>query len=141
MEDKTMVTYRQNEYLLQLSDGPKTTNELVLSMMITAASAGKIIARLRDHGLVQSEKIRGVRGNVYLHSLTTPYDKMNLMITNGHSQNPIRKEEIFYAAILRNHGLIGQRLTDQFQKVFPGRDTKSITKHVVLKARRAKLCL
>jgi len=129
MEDKTMVTYRQNEYLLQLSDGPKTTNELVLSMMITAASAGKIIARLRDHGLVQSEKIRGVRGNVYLHSLTTPYDKMNLMITNGHSQN------------LRNHGLIGQRLTDQFQKVFPGRDTKSITKHVVLKARRAKLCL
>jgi len=137
------VTKKQNEYLLKLATGPKTTNEIRMEIMVKMATAGKMINKLKDAGLVESTRRHDSRGNVLNHRLVTPYKEMvknGLIITNKTTGTPIREEEILYAAILRNGGLTGRRLTDQFIKVFPRRAKKTIIKHIVTKARLGGLC-
>ena len=136
----TQVTSKQNEYLLELATGPKTTNDLMRSFMISMAAASKILKIIRDAGLIESPHAEGVQGNVRVHSLITPYDEMveNGMIVSTTARS-ITDKEILYAAILRNAGLTGQRLHDQHQKVFPNRAANGI-KGIVLTARKRKLC-
>jgi DNA-binding MarR family transcriptional regulator len=137
-EEPIIVTKKQNEYLLQLATGPKTTNDLMRSIMVSMATAGKIIAKVRDKGLIVSSRIPGTRGKVFEHTLVKPYSKLNIIIRNG-TRNQTTEEEILYAAILRNAGLIGQRLAEQFRKVFPNRKPAAI-KNNVMKARERRLC-
>ena len=134
------VTKKQNEYLLQLKDGPKTTNDLMRSFMISMATASKMLKIIRDAGLIESPHAEGVQGNVRVHSLITPYDEMvgNGMIVSTTARS-ITDKEILYAAILRNAGLTGQRLHDQHQKVFPNRTAGGI-KNIVITARKRRLC-
>jgi len=56
-------------YIEQLEDGPKTTRDLVLSLMVSGDSVGKMMAKLRKEGCVESYRVRGVRGNVWIHGL------------------------------------------------------------------------
>ena len=134
------VTTRQNEYLKELATGPKTTRDLVQSFMVSAASVGKILSILRDKGLVSSSRIAGVHGNIRLHKLTAPYSELSLVVKNLHKNIDITEEEVLYAAKLRNDGLTGQRLTNQYQKEFPHRPHRTIMNVVVQKARKRRLC-
>lgn len=137
-EEPIRVTKKQNEYLLQLKDGPKTTNDLMRDIMVSMATAGKIIAKVRDKGLVVSSRVPGVRGKLFEHTLVRPYNELNIVIQNG-TRNQTPEAEILYAAILRNGGLVGQRLSDQFKKVFPHRVKLKSIKHIVDKARNRGL--
>lgn len=136
------VTKKQNEYLLQLSSGPKTTRDLMLSQMVTMEAAGRMIKKLKKKGLVESTRKYGGRGNILNHRLVTPYpelEKKGIIITNKTAGTPIPEEEILYAAKLRNGGLIGQRLTDKYHKKYPHRKPKAI-KNIVIKAKAERLC-
>ena len=135
------ITPKQNEYLLQLATGPKTTNDLMRSFMISMATASKMLKIIRDAGLIESPHVEGVQGNVCVHSLITPYDEMveNGMIVSTTARSSITDKEILYAAILRNAGMTGQRLHDQHQKVFPNRTAGGI-KNIVITARKRRLC-
>lgn len=135
----TKVTELQNEYLLLLKDGPKTTRELADEVDRSMAAANKIIKKLSNKKLVTIGTKQGGRGLTYLYTLTKPYDEMVLEITANATGNPIPEEEILYAAILRNGILVGQRLTDQYQKLYPHRTRKSIG-NIVGTARRRRLC-
>lgn len=143
-QDPTTVTKTQNEYLLQLATGLKTTRGIALSLKISEPNAGKIIGKLRNKGLVTSSRIPGTRGNTNTHSLVKPYNELNLIVKSDGRNNgpgkPTSDEEIMYAAILRNAGMTGQELTEQFRKVFPDRTRLSIIKNIIIKARRADLC-
>lgn len=136
----TKVTERQNEYLLLLKDGPMTTKELSEGVGSSMAAAAKILKKLNNEKLVATRKMRRGRGRSNLHSLTKPYSEMVLEITANATGIPIMEEEILYAAILRNGELIGQRLTNQFSKLYPHRTSKSIS-NIVMTARRRRLCL
>lgn len=134
------VTPKQNEYLLELATGPKTTQDLMREFMVSMATASKILKNIRDAGLIESPHAEGVQGNVRIHSLITPYDEM---VENGMIVSPtarsITDTEILYAAILRNAGLTGQRLSEQYTKIFPSK-TPGAIKNIVITARKRRLC-
>jgi len=134
------VTPTQNEYLKELATGPKTTRDLVLSFMVSAKSIGKMMSLLRDKGLVTSSRRAGAHGNARIHELTAPYSELNLVVKNRHKNIGITEEEILYAAILRNEGMTGHQLTDQYRKEFPHRRHRTILSVVVTKARNRGLC-
>jgi len=136
------VTEMQNDYLLLLEEGPKTTNDLMRDRMVTMESASRMIRKLKKVGLVKSEKKPGCRGNPQDHSLTMPYKEMveKGLIIKAHTEGlSITEQEVRYAAILRNEGLTGQRLSEQYRKAFPKR-TKGAIKNIVQKARKQGLC-
>jgi hypothetical protein len=147
MTEQIEVTPRMDEYLKQLAKaGPQTTRDFTLMLMISTGSAAKMLKKLREAKLVCSQKLKGAIGNVHIHELTAPYADLNIIVTTGgHGQGnsihlQIKEEEILYAAILRNAGLLGQRLSAQFNKVYPDRSHKCVLKQIVPEARDAKLC-
>jgi hypothetical protein len=114
--------------------------------MVSVTSSSKMLKKLRESKLVRSQKLKGAAGNVHIHELTAPYTDLNIIVTTGgHGQGnsihlQIKKEEILYAAILRNAGLLGQRLATQFNKKYPERSKKCVLKQIVPAARGEKLC-
>ena len=134
------VTKKQNEYLLLLDKEQRTTNELMREIMVSMTSVGKMIKKLKEKNLVESVRKPESRGNTYTHRLIKPYSELNLVINNKGKGAPVTDAEILYAAILRNEGMTGQRLTKQFNKVFPNRAKSTIIKHIVTIAREARLC-
>jgi len=109
--------------------------------MVSGTNVAKILKKLRDAGLVQSEQKQG-RGNVHIHALTALYYDSRIVvgITRTRTGTGVSEGEIFYAAILRNSKLVGQRLTDQYHKVYPDRSPNSILSTVVGKAKARGLC-
>jgi DNA-binding IscR family transcriptional regulator len=147
MTEQIEVTPRQNEYLKQLAKaGPQTTRDFTLLLMISTGSAAKMLKKLRESKLVCSQKLKGAIGNVHIHELTAPYADLNIIVTTGghgggssvHRQ--AKEEEILYAAILRNAGLLGQRLTNQYRKVYPDRPESCVLKQIVTEAKKRGLC-
>lgn len=142
-EKKIKVTETQNKYLLQLKTGSMTTNDLMLALMVSMGAAGRMIKKLKNAGLIESTRKYGGRGNILNHRLVKPYQKMleeGLIITaNQAKATQIGDSEILYAAILRNAGLTGQRLSGQYKTVFPKRGAGAI-KNIVGKARKQGLC-
>ena len=136
------VTKKQHEYLLQLADGPKTTRDLMLSQMVSINSAGKMIAKLREDGLVQSSKLRGTVGNVHEHELIKSYQELvkDGIEVNRSYNAEIPYAEILYIAILRNGLFTGQELVKQHLKIFPDRKPGGV-RHIVSKARAMRLIL
>lgn len=136
------VTNKQNEYLLQLSSGPKTTRDLMLSQMVSMHSAARMIGNLREGGLVQSSKLRGASGNVLEHELIRSYqdlDKDGIKIVNRRNNSDVPPVEILYVAILRNGFLTGQELINQHLKVFPDRKRGGVS-NIIEKAKAEGLC-
>lgn len=142
-EEQTItVTETQNKYLLQLETGSMTTNDLMRELMVSMGAAGRMIKKLKNAGLIESTRKYGGRGNILNHRLVKPYQKMieeGLIIKANNTGIPINEQEILYAAILRNAGLTGQRLSGQYQKIFPERGRGAI-KNIVGKARKQELC-
>ena len=131
------VTPKQNEYLLELDNGPKLSSEFSYS----TERAYKMLYKLRSAGLVKST-IANERKNEHTYSLAIPYTEMmenGLKISNGVSRRTIPDEEILYAAILRNAGLTGQRLSSVFRTKYPNRSKHGI-KNIINKARNNRWC-
>jgi len=143
MNEPIPITPRQNEYLKELAAGPRTTRDLVLHFMVTGTSAGRMLKKLRANELIRSSQ-KQCMGNVHIHELTAPYPELNIVVTTGghgsSTRTQITDEEILYAAILRNDGLLGRRLTDQFRKVYPDRSHECVLKQIVSKAKDEGLC-
>lgn len=136
----TQVTSKQNEYLLYLKDGPKTSRDFILEFMVSAPNINKRLGKLQNAGLVQSTRAPGTRGNVHNYELTAPYHDLSLIVVNNNrTGNPILDEEILYAAILRNGLMTGQRLKNQYRKLFPDRTPGAIN-NIVATARKRRLC-
>jgi hypothetical protein len=146
MTEQIEVTPRQNEYLKQLATGPQTTRDLVLYFMVSGTSSSRMLKKLRAAKLIRSSQLQGVPGNVHIHELTAPYADLNIIVTTGGrgsgstTRLQIKEEELLYAAILRNAGLLGQRLTNQYRKVYPGRTHKCVLNQIVTEAKRMGLC-
>ena len=135
------LTKTQNEYLLQLADGPKTTRDLMLSQMVTMDSAGKMIAKLRKAELVRSSKLRGTPGNIVGHELIRSYQDLiedGIEIVNRKNVE-VPYAEVLYVAILRNGYMTGQELIRQHLKIFPDRAKYGVT-NIVAKAKALRLC-
>ena len=131
------VTPKQNEYLIELEKGPKTSHDFGA----TVATADKMLRKLRAAGLINSTQMQG-RGNQLEHSLTKPYPellKKGLIVSKKTTGHIISEEEILYIAILRNAGMTGRELRDQHSKVYPHRVGKKIG-NIVDKARHEGLC-
>ena len=65
----TALTHKQQEYIDELADGPKTTRDMVLSLMVCGGSVAAMMLRLRKMGRVKSSKVAGMHGNVWQHEL------------------------------------------------------------------------
>jgi|GEM_PF-5611249 len=66
-----MMDLRQGRlrYIEELESGPKTTRDMVLSLMVSGKSVSRMMKKLRDEGLVKSTRVLGARGNVWRHQL------------------------------------------------------------------------
>ena len=139
MNNPITVTPTQDDYLKRLASEPQTTRDFALSMMVSMRSAGKMIKRLRDAGLVKSSKLRGAHGNVHIHELTAPYSELDIILRRNSTGITIPDAEIHYAAKLRNSGLVGQRLTEAHHGRYPGR-AESTVRGMVTTAKARGLC-
>jgi len=135
------VTHRQNEYLQELASGAKSTQDLVLSLMVSAKSVGKMIKILRDKGLVQSAYIPGSRGASQQYRLVKSYPMLVLdgLVVAKIKHNSIPDIELYHVAGLRSGGMTGQRLVKAHQRLFPERKANTV-RHVVTKAVALGLC-
>ena len=136
------ITPRQNEYLLELVDGPKTGSDLVLSLMVSAKGVGKMMRILREKGLVDTKLAPSTgRGGTRLHSLTKSYDELvSEGLTVVAVRNPRRSDaELRHAVKLRVDGLTGQRLVEAYQKLFPDRTANGV-RHSIEVARERGMC-
>lgn len=155
MNEPTRVTNRQDEYLKQLSTGPKTTRDLLLALMVSGKSVNKMLKKLRDAGMISKRKC--IQGNTHVYALITPYADMNIVVITGNRGSgrafhaKIPKEEILYAAELRNPlysesgvmirpGLLGRRLIEEYHKKYPNRLAITVLNTIVPIAKRRKLC-
>ncbi len=64
----------------ELKDGPKTTGDLVLSMMVCGGSVAKMMKKLRKAGRVKSSKVVGVHGNIWQHETIPTIDETETFI-------------------------------------------------------------
>lgn len=130
------VTPKQNEYLTKLDKEPKTSKDFG----VTKDAAAKMLSKLKKAGLVKSERMKGK--TIFEYRLVKPYQELvedGLRIISRGEGMKVPDEEIFYAAILRNAGMTGRGLKDQYHKLYPNR-TKSGVTHIVGKARKRRLC-
>ena len=135
------LTSRQHEYILELSEGAKTIQEIARIVGISAANVSKRIAELRQMGLVKSRWVTSAGRRLYMHDLVRSYDALvsRGFVVKNYNRKKITIEEIYYAAILTNGMLTGLRRTAQYQKVYPDR-TGFAVKNIVTKAKRMHLC-
>lgn len=134
IETAIRVTAKQNAYLMFLADGAKMAKDFRIEFGVTAKGVNKILCKLRNNGLVWTERAHGTRGNVYNYMLTAPYSELDLIIGDNASGAPIEDVEVLYAAILRNGFMTGQQLKDQYRKLFPHRSPGAIS-NIVMTAR------
>ena len=135
------LTSRQHEYLLELSEGAKTIQEIARIVGISSANVSKRFAELREMGLVKSRWVTSDGRRLYMHELIRSYDDLvsRGFVVQNYNRKKITLGEIYYAAILTNGMLTGIQKTEQYQKVYPDR-TGFAVKNIVAKAKRMHLC-
>lgn len=135
------LTTKQHEYILEISNSPKTIQELAEIMGISDGNVSKRVAELRAMGLVRSTWKTIDRRHLYIHTLVRSYEDL---VSRGfevvhYNREPITEAEIYYAAILTRGGMTGLQRVEQYQKVFPAR-TAAALKGILRKARFQHLC-
>jgi hypothetical protein len=125
---------RHLKYVHELEAGPKTTRDMVLSLMVTGASVARMMQKLRTVNVVKSERVIGGRGNVWRHELIPGYEA----ILEARSRIPLSKELMFIAD-LSDRSYVGQRLDAEHAKHFPARSRDSM-RHLVDVARGRGMC-
>lgn len=135
------LTSRQHEYILELSKGAKTIQEIAHRVGISSANVSKRIAELREMGIVKSRWVTSGGRRLYMHELIRSYEELVLrgFVVKNYNRKKIMLEEIYYAAILTNGMLTGIQKIEQYQKVYPAR-TGPAVKNIVTKAKRMHLC-
>ena len=128
------VTPRQNEYLKELADGSKTTQDLVFAFEVSAKSISRMICILRDKGLVESRLAPATgRGGTRIYSLTRSYAELvgeGLKVVARTPHRRISEAELQYATELREAGMVGQRLVEAHHKRFPERKAAGV-RHII----------
>ena len=125
---------RHLKYIHELEAGPKTTRDIVLSLMVTGASVARMMQKLRTAKVVKSERVTGVPGNVWQHELIPGYEKR----LKAQSRIPLSKELMFIADLC-DRSYVGQRLDAEHAKHFPARSRGAI-RYLVGVARGRGLC-
>lgn len=134
-----MKEYGQWAYITELKTGPKTTRDIVLSLMVCRSSVSRMMQKLRKRGIVKSSRVTGVRGNVWRHELIEGWDTKISNETKPAPSSLIPKDEVRHVAMLRNRGLVGQRLHSEHIKAYPARPYSSMHYFVEV-ARKRGLC-
>ena len=135
------LTSRQHEYILELSEGAKTIQEIAQIVGISSANVSKRIAELREMGIVKSRWVTSDGRRLYMHELIRSYEELvsRGFVVKNYNRKIITMEEIYYAAILTNGGMTGIQKTEQYQKVYPDR-TRFALKNIGTLAKRMHLC-
>jgi predicted ArsR family transcriptional regulator len=135
------LTTRQHEYILELSEGAKTIQEIARIVGISSANVSKRFAELQEMGIVKSSWITSAGRRLYMHELIRSYEELVLrgFVVKNYNRKKIALEEIYYAAILTNAGMTGIQKTEQYQKVYPDR-TRFSLKNITTLAKRMHLC-
>lgn len=63
------LTSRQHEYILELSEGAKTIQEIARIVGISSANVSKRFAELREMGIVRSKWVTSDGRRLYMHEL------------------------------------------------------------------------
>ncbi len=77
---KKPLTRKQREYINELADGPKTTRDLALSLMVDVDTAATMMRKLRKMERVKSSKVVGVHGNIWQHETIPNIDESETFI-------------------------------------------------------------
>jgi len=87
-------------------------------------------------------RMRHISGKLYVYELTAPYSELEkrIYISDAHTGPPVSDTEARYYAILRNSGLTGLTLSDQYRKIFPHRSEKSVASNVHQIATKKRWC-
>ena len=100
-----------------------------------------MLQKLKGAGLIKATSPYRIRGVCY--ELVRGYEEMladgSLKITRITKGTTTTSEETWYTIILRNGGLVGQRLERQFRKQYPNCKLRSMG-GLVDRARATKLC-
>ena len=135
------VTPAQVKFLRLLHDrGPMTALELAGGMGKSIQYAHAIIRELRDGGMIE-KTLEGIDMNserrlAWKYKLSMSIESIAVRAHRTPSHR-IPDEEILYAAILRNSGMTGQDLLNQFMIVYPRRTRGSIV-NIITRARQRK---
>ena len=136
------VTPAQVKFLRLLHERePMTALELAGEMGLSIQYVHAIIRELREGGMIEKtldgiDMMTSERRLAWKYKLAVSIDELNVKAHQTHLRR-ISDEEILYAAILRNSGMTGRGLQDQFHAVYPNRTRGSIV-NIVTKARQKK---
>ena len=138
-EDTIRITSRQHGFLLALSGGHLSCKDVANAIGVSYATAALMLRRLRDAGVV---RMRHISGKLYVYELTAPYSELEkrIYVSDAHTGPPVSDMEARYYAILRNSGLTGLTLSDQYRKIFPHRSEKSVASNVHRIATKKRWC-
>ena len=144
IETTKQVTQGQIKFLRALHEHcPMTTKELASVVKKDLKYTHSVVYALRESGLIE-RTLEGVyphtKGRMsWKYKLVVPLESIEIK-PKGNPSRRIPDEQILYAAILRNGGLTGHELEDQFQKVYPDRPRSTIHSSVIPKAKRYGWC-
>jgi len=138
-EDTVRITSRQHGFLLALSGGALSCKDVANTIGVSCATAAFMLRRLRELGMVRMQHIVQKQ---YVYELIAPYSELEkrIYISDAHTGPPVSDTEARYYAILRNSGLTGLTLSDQYRKMFPYRSEKSVASNVRKAATAKRWC-
>ena len=136
------VTPAQVKFLHLLHErGPMTVKEMASTLEKSVQYVNQTILELREKGIIE-KTFEGIDPSVpilsWKYKLSVPPD--SVAIRTRHIPHRISDEEVRYAAKLRNEGLTGRELQDQFRSKYPHRSKKSILVNIIPRARRYGWC-
>ena len=140
------VTQGQIKFLRALYEhGPMTAKELASVVKKDRKYTHSVVYALRTLGVIE-RTLEGVdidphkRGRLsWRYKLVVPLESIEIK-PKGDLSRRVPDEEILYVAILRNGGLTGHELEDQFQKVYPNRPKATIRSTIIPRAKRYGWC-
>ena len=138
------VTQGQIKFLRALHDhGPMTAKELADVVGKDVKYTHSVVYALRTSGVIE-RTLEGVyphaKGRMsWKYKLVVPLESIEIKPRSDPSRR-IPDEEIRYVAILRNCGLTGHELQDQFRTLYPHRSRRTILSCIIPKARQKGWC-
>ena len=146
IETTKQVTQGQIKFLRALHEhGPMTAKELASVVKKDRKYTHSVVYALRESGVIE-RTLEGVdidphkRGRLsWRYKIAVPLESIEIK-PKGNPSRRIPDEELMYAAILRNGGLTGHELQDQFRILYPHRSRKTIMTNILPKARQKGWC-
>ena len=138
------ATRGQRKFIRALHDhGPMTAKELASAVESKYKYTLFVVHALHEAGLIE-KTLEGLDPSrdkrlAWRYKLAVPLESIEIKPQLNPSRR-IPDEEVRYVAILRNGGMTGHELEDQFQKVYPDRPRSTIRSSVIPKAKRKGWC-